>query len=87
MKDILFVEDDPNIAKTLLFILSKSELTTDHVTSIADAKELFRKEQYGLFLFDIGLADGSGIDLTKFIRKNDSEKQLFLLQQEWMRIL
>lgn len=79
MINILLVEDDPNIAKSLMFLFDKQSLTTNHATSIKSAKELFKTKTYDLFLFDIGLADGSGIDLTKYIRTKESEKPIILI--------
>jgi DNA-binding response OmpR family regulator len=79
VKDILLVEDDPNIAKSLIFLFEKQSLTTNHATSIKSAKELFEIESHDLFLFDIGLADGSGIELTKYIRTKESEKPIILI--------
>ncbi len=79
MKHILLVEDDPNIAKSLLFIFEKNELIADHAVSLTEAKDLYDKNKYDLFLFDIGLADGSGIDLTKYLRNKNCEKPIILI--------
>lgn len=79
MNKILLVEDDPNITKSLLFVFEKNELEADHAVSLSEAKRLYEENKYDLFLFDIGLKDGSGIDLTKYLRRNECEKPIILI--------
>ncbi|MFL5783881.1 MAG: response regulator transcription factor [Bacteriovoracaceae bacterium] len=73
MAKILIVEDDPQIAKVLKMNLKLSGHETESVTTVNDAWETLRKDHFDLMCLDIGLPDGSGIDLCEKVRSNGDE--------------
>lgn len=73
MARILIVEDDPQIAKVMKINLKLSGHETENVSSIHDAWEILRKDHFDLMCLDIGLPDGSGIDLCEKVRSNGDE--------------
>lgn len=73
MAKILIVEDDPQIAKVLKINLKLSGHETDHVSTISEAWETLQKDHFDLMCLDIGLPDGSGIDLCEKVRNNGDE--------------
>lgn len=73
MAKILIVEDDPQIAKVLKLNLKLSGHETESVTTISDAWETLRKDHFDLMCLDIGLPDGSGIELCEKVRSNGDE--------------
>jgi DNA-binding response OmpR family regulator len=73
MAKILIVEDDPQIAKVLKINLKLSGHETENVSTIEDAWDTLRKDHFDLMCLDIGLPDGSGIDLCEKVRSNGDE--------------
>ncbi len=73
MARILIVEDDPQIARILKINLRLSGHETEDVSSIQDAWETLRKKHFDLMCLDIGLPDGSGIELCEKVRTNGDE--------------
>lgn len=61
-KCILHVEDDPDIAVIVDSLLG-DECRVMHATTLEQARQLIRDEDFNLVLLDIGLPDGSGLDL------------------------
>jgi len=59
---ILHVEDDPDIVEvTQLLLESVADLT--HTVRLSEAKEILSKQDFDLVILDIGLPDGSGLNL------------------------
>ena len=73
MARILIVEDDPQIAKVLKINLKLSGHETENVSTISDAWETLKKDHFDLMCLDIGLPDGSGLDLCEKVRSNGDE--------------
>lgn len=65
-KRILHVEDDPDIA-TIVDSLVANQYTVKHALTLRQAKQLVEKENFDLVLLDIGLPDGSGLELIPLL--------------------
>lgn len=79
MPKILIVEDDPQITKILKLNLKLSGFETDNSTTIQDAWNKIGQNEFDLILMDIGLPDGSGIDLCKKIRESGKDVPIIFL--------
>jgi DNA-binding response OmpR family regulator len=79
MPRILIVEDDLQISKSLTINLKFSGYETKSASSIADAWELLRDEHFDLMCLDIGLPDGSGLDLCQKVRESGQEIPILFL--------
>jgi two-component system, OmpR family, catabolic regulation response regulator CreB len=67
---VLIVEDEIAIAETLLYALGTAGLAAKHVTTVKAARvALLTSPQ--LAILDLGLPDGSGLDLCREIRRGD----------------
>ncbi len=64
---ILFVEDHEDTARVLQRILEHAGFITAHAGSLARARELAATRQFDLVISDVGLPDGSGVDLMRFL--------------------
>jgi two-component system, OmpR family, catabolic regulation response regulator CreB len=65
---VLIVEDEDAIAQTLRYALTTDGFEAQHVRLIEDARSALRKAQSALVILDVGLPDGSGLDLCREIR-------------------
>ena len=73
MAKVLIVEDDPQISKSLKINLKLSGFQTESVTTIADAWKILKEQHFDLMCLDIGLPDGSGLDLCEKVRTSGDE--------------
>ena len=79
MAKILIVEDDPQISKSLTINLKFSGYETSCAATILEAWELLKQEHFDLMCLDIGLPDGSGLDLCQKIRDDGNEIPILFL--------
>ena len=70
---LLLLEDDPILSETLQLFLSKEGYDVDTALSIKEAEELTFDNKYDLYLLDINLPQGNGIDLLKSLRYAEDE--------------
>lgn len=68
-KNILIIDDEINILKSLDIILSSEGFTVFKASSLSKAREIIAKEEIFLFLVDVILGDGDGIDFISEIRE------------------
>lgn len=65
---VLIVEDEDAIAQTLTYALATDGFDTRHVRMLADARKGLNETAPALVILDVGLPDGSGLDLCREIR-------------------
>ncbi len=68
MKKILLLEDDQLLNETLQLFLEREGYFVDVALTIKEAEELTFKNRYDLYLFDINLPQGSGLELLEYLR-------------------
>ncbi len=68
---LLLVEDDPAIARTAAYALEREGFRVDHVLLLRDARSRLSlpAQNYAAVILDIGLPDGSGLDLCRELRQ------------------
>ncbi len=64
---ILHVEDDADIVQVIKVLL-KDMADLSNVPSVRDARKLLEEQDFDLVILDLGLADGSGIELLDEIK-------------------
>ncbi len=62
---ILLVEDHEDTARVLRRILEHGGYVVDHAPTLARARELVGEAAFDLVISDVGLPDGSGVDLMR----------------------
>lgn len=82
MKKILLVEDDSTLAMGIEYSLKNEGYAVDVVHNIKDGIDLVDKEEYKLIILDVMLPDGSGFDMCKYIRKNNTTPIIFLTAKD-----
>ena len=68
MNRLLLLEDDPNLAKTLIKYLKFNNYEVDWAKDGEEAVELSYNHRYLLYLFDINVPLLNGVDLLKLLR-------------------
>ena len=66
---ILFVEDHADTARVLGRILQTAGFDVSHANSLVSARELANSRRFDLVISDLGLPDGSGLDLMRGLRE------------------
>ena len=79
MSKILIIEDDPQITKILKLNLKLSGYETENATTFQEAWSKINSEHFDLLLMDIGLPDGSGLDLCQRVREAGNEVPIVFL--------
>lgn len=65
---VLLVEDEANLGQTLRDYLRAKKFDVELAATVRDARELFSKQKFAIAILDIGLPDGSGMDLAREFR-------------------
>lgn len=69
---LLLLEDDPAIAETVVYALGREGFEVEHVMLVGEADRRLRDSGRPLpaaVIFDVGLPDGSGLDLCRSLRQ------------------
>jgi two-component system catabolic regulation response regulator CreB len=70
-KPLLLLEDDPAIAQTVAYALSREGFVIEHVALVSQARDrlVAGAPGYAAAILDVGLPDGSGMDLCRDLRQ------------------
>ncbi len=66
---ILLLEDDPAIARTVIYTLEREGLTINHSLLLSDARTLLAQSRFDALILDVGLPDGNGLELLRELRQ------------------
>lgn len=76
-KNILVIEDEPDIRKVLEYNLGREGFIVSTVASLHDAEhKLQNNHDFSLLLLDLMLPDGSGLDFCKKIKGNPETESI-----------
>ena len=75
---VLLVEDHLDTARVLGRILKNAGFDMSHAASVAEARALAAGRRFDLLISDVGLPDGSGLDLMKALRDAQGLKGIAL---------
>ena len=65
---ILLLEDEPAIASAIAFALEREGFKLVHCPLVRDARREIAAQQFDAVVLDVGLPDGSGLDLCRDLR-------------------
>ena len=65
---VLLLEDDPAIARTICYALEREGIAVTHSLLIADARQQWSNKAFDALLMDVGLPDGNGLDWCRELR-------------------
>jgi len=76
---LLLLEDDQILSETLEHFLMRAGYDIDVAQTMEEAEDLSFKNKYDLYLFDINLPEGSGLELLKALRHaEDNTPTIFI---------
>ena len=75
---ILLLEDDPAIARTVIYALERASLQVAHCLLVRDALRQISMGSYDVLVLDVGLPDGSGLDVCRQVRAQGATPVLML---------
>lgn len=75
----LVVEDEPLLNEELEEHLLEEQFSVDCTETLQEARDLVAGDEYDLVLLDLGLPDGSGLELLKMIKKYYEETVVIIL--------
>ncbi|QDK38950.1 response regulator transcription factor [Bdellovibrio sp. NC01] len=79
MLNVLLVEDDPQISKSLSMSLKYSDYDVAVAETIGDAWTKMASMTYDILLLDVNLPDGTGIELCEKVRAAGKEVPIIFL--------
>src|SRR5262245_49404230 len=78
-KRIVVVDDEANIGRSLQMILEHEGYTPVILSSSAEFRARGPSIRADAYLLDVRLPDGSGIDLLRSLRQNDSRTPVIMI--------
>ncbi len=79
MKHIFLLEDDETLGRGITMALTGSETSVVCRTSLFSAWEALEEDRFDLWILDVNLPDGSGLDLLRQIRLEGNATPVILL--------
>ena len=76
---VLLAEDDMMVGRSLERALRRGAMAVDWVRTAADCAAAARNDEYGILLLDLGLPDGSGLDLLRDLRRRNSDLAVVII--------
>ena len=73
---ILIIEDEPDIRSTLEYNLHRDNFQTESVGNLLDAEKILSTTNISLILLDLMLPDGSGLDLCRKLKADQSTNSI-----------
>src|SRR3977135_1129226 len=67
---VLIVDDEPDLLELVSLTLSRMNLHARTASDIGTARRLLKTEKFALFLTNMRLPDGDGLDLVACIQEN-----------------
>lgn len=76
---LLLLEDDLQLGNALQMALTQSGLKSIWVRRVQEAKTLLQSDNFSVVLLDIGLPDGSGLDVLHWLRASNNAVPVIML--------
>jgi len=78
-KRVLIVDDEENIGRSLRLILEREGYAVNVFRSVADFRKFPEPQRVDVFLFDVRLPDGSGIDLLRSLQRQEVRSPVIMI--------
>ena len=78
-KKILLVEDEKEIARSIINFLTENDFICIHCSDLISANIEIQKKSFHATLIDLGLPDGDGLSLIKKIKSKNSKTGVIIV--------
>ena len=78
-RQIVIVDDEPNIGPSLELILKREGYAVSVCKSVKEFEKQFSSGRATAYLLDVKLPDGNGIDLLRYLRQNDDHAPVIMI--------
>lgn len=78
LKKLLIIEDDRALANGIQIALQSDELTADTVGTLSEARNIISSTSFDLFILDINLPDGNGLDFLQELQSRSNAPIILL---------
>jgi DNA-binding response OmpR family regulator len=76
---ILLIEDESPLAQSILSLLLKEGFMAEWVSGYKTAIDKIEEDTYDCFLVDISLPDGNGLNIVRFLKKNNPDSGIIII--------
>jgi DNA-binding response OmpR family regulator len=76
---ILLIEDESPLAQSLISLLLKEGFMAEWVSGYKTAIDKIEEDTYDCFLVDISLPDGNGLNIVRFLKKNNPDSGIIII--------
>lgn len=80
--DVLVIEDDPSVRTLVKAVLEHQGSEVAQAEYARDGRELATTNEYDIIILDLGLPDGDGYEIAKYIRDQDITTPILVLSAE-----
>jgi DNA-binding response OmpR family regulator len=77
--NILLIEDEKDLAQSIVDYLTRENFHCEAVSTFDKANEKINLYSYDCILVDIGLPDGSGLNIIRELKKNKSDAGIIII--------
>ena len=78
-KEVLLVEDDPMIARTLAMSLPYRGFSVSSVQTLKEGLQASAVQRFDIILIDLQLPDGSGYDLCQSLKERSPDTPVLII--------
>jgi len=82
VKQVLIVDDEPDIRELLELTLGRMDLETRAAADVKEAKQFLKDFEFDLCLTDMRLPDGNGIDLVRDMQETHPDLPVAVITEQ-----
>jgi DNA-binding response OmpR family regulator len=76
---ILLIEDESDLAQSIVILLSKEGYSIEWVDKYNEAVKRIDERLYDCFLVDITLPDGNGLNIVRLLKENNTDSGIIII--------
>jgi two-component system nitrogen regulation response regulator NtrX len=78
-RQIVILDDEPNIGPSLELILKREGYAVSVCRSVKEFEKTFASRRATAYLLDVKLPDGNGLDVLRFLRQNEDQAPVIMI--------
>lgn len=81
-RELLLVEDDPNLRTTMAMVLQRAGFVVETAVSLPTARQHLQTKQFDLLLLDLDLSGESSLPLLAEVKQHHAATQIVILSAQ-----